>query len=297
MSGLARGCISHTFMSIACLFPGQGSQSKGMGAPLFDRFPDWTAAADEILGYSIRQLCLDDPRDELGQTRFTQPALFVVNAMTFRARREDGKPVPSFVAGHSLGEYNALVAADVFDFAPGLRLVKRRGEIMSEVSGGGMAAVVGLEPTRIEEVLSQHDAGKRLDVANFNSFEQTVIAGPKDDLTAMKPHFDTAGAKLYKVLNVSAPFHSRYMREAETAFGPALTGVDFKAPSMPVISNATAQPYDSAVARETLARQIGQSVRWLDSMLYLLKAGVTDFEEVGPGNVLGKLIQQIRKRI
>src|SRR6185436_13823704 len=239
---------------------------------------------------------VDDPREQLGQPRFTQPALFVVNAMTFRARGEDGKPAPAFVAGHSLGEYNALVAAGVFDFTAGLQMVKRRGEIMSEVSGGGMAAVIGLEPKQIEHVLGQHDAGKRLDVANFNSFEQTVIAGPKDDLGAMKPQFDAAGAKLYKVLNVSAPFHSRYMRDAEAAFGPALAGVTFNAPAIPVISNATAQPYEAAAARDTLARQIGHSVRWLDSMLYLLKAGATEFEEVGPGNVLGKLILQIKKR-
>jgi trans-AT polyketide synthase/acyltransferase/oxidoreductase domain-containing protein len=278
------------------MFPGQGSQSKGMGTALFDRFPDWTRAADEILGYSIRELCVDDPREQLGQTRFTQPALFVVNAMTFRARGEDGKPAPAFVAGHSLGEYNALVAAGVLDFTAGLKLVKRRGEIMSEVSGGGMAAVIGLEPKQIEQVLGQHDAGKRLDVANFNSFEQTVIAGPKDDLVAMKPQFDDAGAKLYKVLNVSAPFHSRYMRGAEAAFGPALASVTFNPPAIPVISNATAQPYEPAAARDTLARQIGHSVRWLDSMLYLMKAGATEFEEVGPGNVLGKLILQIKKK-
>ena len=123
-----------------CLFPGQGSQSKGMGAELFDRYPDWTAEADAVLGFSIRELCVDDPRGELGLTQFTQPALYVVNALTYRARQDDGGAVPDFVAGHSLGEYNALLAAGVFDFATGLRMVKRRGEIMGQVSGGGMAA-------------------------------------------------------------------------------------------------------------------------------------------------------------
>ena len=162
-------------MSIVCMFPGQGSQSKGMGAGLFDRFADWTAEVDAILGYSIRELCLEDPRGELGQTRFTQPALFVVNAMTYRARQQDGRPAPDFVAGHSLGEYNALVAAGVLDFAIGVRLVRRRGEIMSQVSGGGMAAVIGLEPARIEAVLGQTEAGRRLDVANFNSFSTVSI--------------------------------------------------------------------------------------------------------------------------
>src|SRR5689334_8958001 len=120
-------------MSTVYLFPGQGSQSAGMGAGLFDRFADWTAEADGILGYSIRELCLEDPRGELGLTQFTQPALFVVNAMSWRARREDGEADPAFVAGHSLGEYNALLSAGVFDFPTGLRLVQRRGALMGQV--------------------------------------------------------------------------------------------------------------------------------------------------------------------
>ena len=164
-----------------------------MGASLFDRFPDWTADADAILGYSIRDLCLEDPRGEIGLTQFTQPALFVVNALTWRARVESGTPVPSFVAGHSLGEYNALVAAGVFDFASGLRMVQQRGALMGRVGGGGMAAVIGMEPGAIAELLAGSDEGRRLDVANFNSFEQTVIAGPKDDLAAVKPAFEAAG--------------------------------------------------------------------------------------------------------
>jgi malonyl CoA-acyl carrier protein transacylase len=283
-------------MSIVCMFPGQGSQSKGMGADLFDRFADWTAQVDGILGYSIRELCLEDPRGELAQTRFTQPALFVVNAMTYRARQESGRPAPDFVAGHSLGEYNALVAAGVFDFVSGVRLVSRRGQIMSQVSGGGMAAVIGLEPVRIEQLLGETEAGSRLDVANFNSFDQTVIAGPREDLAAVKDQFEAAGARAYIPLNVSAPFHSRYMRDAEAAFGAALADVTFRPPAMPVVSNATGRPYEPAAARETLARQIGHSVRWLDSMLYLVAAGATEFEETGPGTVLGKILQQIRRR-
>src|SRR5579872_3879272 len=155
-------------MSTACLFPGQGSQTKGMGAALFDRFPDWTADADCILGYSIRDLCVNDPRGELGTTAFTQPALFVVNAMTYRARIEDGKPVPAFFAGHSLGEYNALAAAGAFAFEDGVRMVQRRGALMGRVTGGGMAAVIGLDPDRIREVLAGAEPGSRVDVANFN---------------------------------------------------------------------------------------------------------------------------------
>jgi len=156
-----------------------------MGAELFDRFADWTAAADAVLGYSIRELCVDDPRGELGQTAFTQPALYTVNAMLYRARHDSGRPAPAFVAGHSLGEYNALLAAGAFDFTTGLRLVAHRGAIMGRVRGGSMAAVIGLAPADIEAVLSQSEAGRRLDVANYNSFDQTVIAGPKEDLTTV----------------------------------------------------------------------------------------------------------------
>ena len=126
---------------VICLFPGQGSQSKGMGAELFDRYPDWTAQADDVLGFSIRELCVDDPREELRRTQFTQPALFVVNALTYRARIDDGKTVPDFVAGHSLGEFNALLAAGVYDFATGLAMVKRRGQIMGQGRGGGRPSV------------------------------------------------------------------------------------------------------------------------------------------------------------
>ena len=283
-------------MTLICLFPGQGSQSKGMGADLFERYPDWTAAADEVLGFSIRELCVDDPREQLGSTRYTQPALYVVNALMYRARIDDGKPEPAFVAGHSLGEYNALLAAGVFDFATGLGLVKRRGEIMGEVSGGGMAAVIGLEPRRIQEVLDSTEAGRHLDVANFNSYDQTVIAGPKADLESVRSQFEAAGVRAYIPLNVSAPFHSRYMREAQTRFAGMLQDVSLAAPSIPVISNVSAKPYEGDLVRQTLSEQIGNSVRWLESMVYLLGQPEPEFEEVGPGSVLSKLLAQIKKR-
>jgi len=267
-----------------------------MGGPLFDRFADWTAQADGILGYSIRELCVDDARGELGLTQFTQPALFIVNAMTYRARLEDGGTAPAFVAGHSLGEYNALLAAGAFDFATGLALVKRRGALMGQVTGGGMAAIIGMAPSRIQDILQGSDEGRRLDVANFNSFEQTVIAGPTADIAAVEPHFKAAGVKLFVPLKVSAPFHSRYMREPMAEFASFLGGYTFVPPAIPVVTNATAGPYAPDNVRDTLASQIGSAVRWLDSMLFLLDQGVTEFVEVGPGNVLGKLIAQIRKR-
>ena len=283
-------------MSIACLFPGQGSQSKGMGRDLFDRFADWSHEADAVLGYSVRDLCLEDADRRLGQTQFTQPALFVVNAMTWRARRESDRPAPAFVAGHSLGEYNALLAADVFDFATGVRLVQERGRLMGEVRGAGMAAVIGLDPDRIREVLGASDAGRALDVANFNSFDQTVIAGPKPALADIKSALEGAGARTVIPLNVSAPFHSRYMQPVQEAFDRFLAPLTFRPPVIPVVSNLTATPYAADSIRPTLAGQIASSVRWLDSMLYLLQQGVTEFEETGPGSVLTKLVAQIKKK-
>lgn len=283
-------------MSIICLFPGQGSQTKGMGGDLFDRYADWTAEADAILGYSIRELCLDDPRDELVLTNFTQPALYVVNALMYRARQDAGGAPPAFLAGHSLGEYDALLAAGVIDFATGLRLVQRRGQLMARVGGGAMAAVIGLEPGRIQNLLQESDAGRRIDVANFNSYDQTVLAGPKDDLAAVRQTFEGAGARAFIPLNVSAPFHSRYMREAQSEFAAFLRDVTFHPPAVPVISNVSAKPCEPDMVRQTLSEQIGNSVRWLESMLYLLERPDPQFEEVGPGTVLTKLLAQTRKR-
>lgn len=284
-------------MSLICLFPGQGSQSKGMGAELFDRYPDWTAEADAILGYSIRQLCVEDAENQLGLTQFTQPALYTVNALTYRARLDDGGAAPDFVAGHSLGEYNALQVAGVFSFGTGLQLVKQRGALMGQVSGGGMAAVIGLAPEQIQEVLESTEAGRRIDVANFNSFDQTVIAGPKDDLAVVKAQFESAGVRAYIPLNVSAPFHSRYMRTAQVTFAAVLQDVSFAPPQIPVISNVSARPYEADLVRQTLSEQIGNSVRWLESMLFLLSQPDATFEEVGPGSVLSKLLAGIRKKM
>ena len=285
-------------VTLTCIFPGQGSQSKGMGADLFERFGDWTITADAILGYSIRELCVLDPHDALVKTEFTQPALFVINAMTYRARLESGGRSPDFVAGHSLGEYNALAAAGVFDFETGLRLVQKRGEIMGRVRGGGMAAVIGLDPAKIEHVLGESEEGRRLDVANFNTQEQTVIAGPLDAIAAVKPAFMSAGARAYIPLNVSAPFHSRYMKDAEHEFARFLETVRFHPPVITAMSNVTGLPHagDAAAVRDTLAKQIGHSVRWLDTMQYLLRQPEPEFEEVGPGSVLTKMLAQIKKK-
>jgi polyketide biosynthesis malonyl-CoA-[acyl-carrier-protein] transacylase/trans-AT polyketide synthase/acyltransferase/oxidoreductase domain-containing protein len=262
-----------------------------MGKELFDRFPEQVAQADAELGYSIRALCLEDAREQLNQTQFTQPALYVVNALTHLAKLEDTGRTPLAVAGHSLGEYNALHAAGAFDFVTGLRLVRERGRLMSRVSGGGMAAIIGLPPDRVEAVLAASSTGT-IDVANYNSFDQTVIAGPKDDIVAAASAFEKAGARVIQ-LKVSAPFHSRYMRDAELAFDAFARGFTIGAPRIPIIANATARPYDPQRMHETLVGQITSPVRWLDTVLYLLERPEPSIEEVGPGTVLSRLTTQI----
>src|SRR5436305_5494221 len=163
------------------LFPGQGSQRIGMGNTLFDEFKAITARADEILGYSIKELCLQDPHQQLGQTQFTQPALYVVNALSYLKKMKEAGQAPAYVSGHSLGEYNALFAAGAFDFETGLQLVKKRGELMSQATGGGMAAVIGFTLEQVDQILKEYGLTS-IDIANYNTPTQIVLAGLKADI-------------------------------------------------------------------------------------------------------------------
>ncbi len=278
------------------VFPGQGSQKVGMGAGLFEQFPNETAQADQILGYSIRQLCLEDPRKELDQTQFTQPALYVVNALSHLKKLRETSLGPDFLAGHSLGEYNALLAAEVFDFITGLKLVKQRGLLMSRATGGSMAAVLGLAIPVLREVLAS-PAFSGVDVANFNSPAQVVISGPSDQVNAVRPALESAGARMVIPLKVSAAFHSRYMKPASEDFRRFLDGFTFSAPRIPVIANVTAAPYDGSSVKDNLSRQIASSVRWTDTIQLLLRQPDAQFEEVGPGLVLTGLIRQIKTSV
>lgn len=281
---------------LCCMFPGQGSQHKGMGEGLFEAFPDQTRAADEILGYSIAALCLDDPDGLLDRTQYTQPALYTVNALTYLQHREAGDPEPEYVLGHSLGEYSALFAAGLFDFETGLKLVKRRGALMAEAEGGGMAAVIGLTPEAVARVIEA--AGlDGIDVANLNAPSQTVVSGLRQEVLDAREAFEAAGAKMYLPLKVSGAFHSRYMTEFRERFADYLEGFELAAPRIPVISNAEARPYELERARELLCAQLTSPVRWTESIAYLLERGVDDFQEYGPGNVMAGLVRKIRKEL
>lgn len=281
-------------MSTIYMFPGQGSQTKGMGEELFDKYRSHIKTADEILGYSLKTLCLEDPDNQLNLTQFTQPALFTVTSLMYLDKLEESDTKPNFVAGHSLGEYTALFAAGAFDFETGVKLVRKRGELMGKAAGGGMAAVIGLGREQVQDVLAKSGI-ETIDVANFNSPTQTILSGPKDDLTAAKPHFEEGGAKRYLPLKVSAAFHSRYMEEAAADFERFISTIELGDPELPVIANVTAQPYKPGEIRDNLTKQITHSVRWQESIQYLMDQPDPQFEEIGPGNVLTKLVQQIQK--
>ena len=279
-------------MNDVYVFPGQGSQKIGMGEELFDKYSDLISRADEILGYSVKELCLEGPIEKLSQTQFTQPALYIVNALNFYEKEKEAEDAPAYTAGHSLGEYNALLAAGVFDFATGLKLVAKRGEIMSKVEGGGMAAVLGMSSADIKKTLEDSGLDK-IDVANFNSPKQTVLSGMKEDIVAAEEAFKAAGAKRYVVLPVSGAFHSRYMEGPQEEFKEFASQFEFNAPKIPVISNINATEYEADNILYTLTGQISSSVRWVETIELIKSKGEFEFSELGPGKVLTSLIRQI----
>ncbi len=274
------------------IFPGQGSQLRGMGAGLFEEFPDLTRQASDILGYSIEELCLQDPRKELNQTQFTQPAIYVVSALAYFKRIRESRTEPDMFAGHSLGEFNALMAAGCFDFELGLKLVKKRGELMSRVTNGGMAAIMNAKSEKIESILRERGAAS-IDITIYNSELQSVIGGPKDELAKVEPYFRDAGI-LYYPLNTSGAFHSRYIAPVGEEFRAYLANIPLSPLNKPVIANVTAQPYRDADVVKNIVDQLSKPVRWWQSMQYLLALGDMEIEEVGHGDVLTKLLHHIR---
>jgi trans-AT polyketide synthase/acyltransferase/oxidoreductase domain-containing protein len=282
----------------AVIFPGQGSQFRGMGKDLFPLYPEQVRRASEILGYSVEDLCLNDRDGLLAKTQYTQPALYVVNALHYyreQALQVDGEAgrAPAFFAGHSLGEYNALHAAGVFSFEDGLRLVKKRGELMGRAGGGGMAAVLGASAGQIRVVLDEHRLDG-VDIANLNTPTQTVIAGDHEALAAAAELFATLKLRCVP-LNVSAPFHSRHMQPVEAEFADYLSQFTFAAPTATVIANATARPYDGSAIARTLASQIASPVQWVDSIRYVMGKGDIEFQEMG-ANILSKMVHEIRTK-
>ncbi len=279
------------------MFPGQGSQSRGMGGALFDEFKELTVQADHILGYSIKELCLEDRDGALSKTQFTQPALYVVNALTyFKKIRESGIP-PDFLAGHSLGEFNALLAAGCFDFEVGLELVRKRGELMGRAGDGAMAAILNATKEEILDILRDNGL-ENVDLANYNSPSQIVISGARDEITRAQPFF--TGKMRYYPLNTSGAFHSRFMADSGEEFRSYLGNFTFSDPQIPVISNVTARPYEPGAILDNLSKQICSTVRWSESIQFLLETSAgtgtdMEFEELGSGDVLTKLVFTIKQ--
>lgn len=279
------------------LFPGQGSQAKGMGAGLFERYPHLVARADAILGYSIAELCLEDPRGELNKTQFTQPALYVVNALSYFSKVEEGG-APDFLAGHSLGEFNALMAAGCFDFETGLKLVQKRGALMAQMRGGAMAAILNASGEMITDIL-QANGLHNVYLANMNTPLQTVISGQADEVARASPCFQMVGKMRFYPLATSGAFHTPFMNEAMEQFRAFLQDVSFAPPSIPVLANVTGKPYQADTILDTLASQIASTVRWCDCMQYLMALaharGVTaSFVDCGHGDVLSRMASMVR---
>ncbi len=275
----------------AIMFPGQGAQFKGMGRNLFEKYMDETNLASKILGYDIKELCLEDPKHVLGQTQFTQPALYVVNAFRFYEIQKEMKP--TYFLGHSLGEYNALLAAGAFSFEDGLRMVQKRGELMAAASGGGMVAVLGLNE---EELTQKLEIGGHhgIDIANYNTPSQIVVSGKKSDITTLLKDFDQQEIKAIPLF-VSAPFHSRYMKPAADEFKKFIENLNFSSLTVPVIANTTGKPYQNGEIVTYLSSQIASSVKWMDSIRFLMGKEIGEYEELG-GSILTKMVNQIKEK-
>lgn len=276
------------------MFPGQGVQRPGMGADLFDLFPQEVEAADGVLGYSIRELCLHNPEGRLSDTRYAQPAVFFVSALDARRRLAqegcEAEPVACYV-GHSLGEYNALTAAGCLDLTDALRLVRARAEAMAAVRGGAMSAVAGIGAAEVASALRAARV-QHVYVANWNSDRQTVIAGGLDEIADAAGALRDAGARAVVPLPVSGPFHTPLMAPAARAYLPALKDQEFRPPAVPVVSGVTAAAFDPARAAALLATQITAPVEWVRTVRALRAGGVTRFDEAN-GTTLTSLLSAI----
>ncbi len=287
-----------TRKTIAWVFPGQGSQVVGMGQDLAEVYPAARAVfeeADELLGWSLSSLCFNGPKEELDDTINAQPALLTASMAALRAlQAEDRLPEPAFVAGHSMGEYTALVAAGALSFADGLRLVRERGRLMKlagERAPGRMAAIIGLADEVVEEVCAGVDG---VQVANYNSPGQVVISGTREAVETASEVLKARGARRVIPLAVSIPSHSELMASIVEEFARAVERTPMEAPEVPLVANVTGEPItDVDQIRQELTRQLTSSVQWVRSVRRMSEAGVTSFLEIGPGKVLAGLIRRI----
>lgn len=284
---------------VAFVFPGQGSQFVGMGQDLAARFPEAKevfAAADGALGEKLSAVCFQGPEDALKLTANTQPAILTASiaAQAVLAKRV---PAPVFAAGHSLGEYSALVASGALSFTEAVRAVRVRGRLMQEAvppGVGAMAAVLGLSSDAVKRICGEVADGQVLEPANYNSPEQTVIAGHAAAVERAKSPLKDAGARRVVPLAVSAPFHCALMEPVKAPLRDGLAAIAFKPPTSPVVTNVEAKPNsDPARVAALLIEQVTRPVRWVESVEEMCRGGVSRFVEVGPGKVLRGLIRQI----
>ena len=294
-------------MVTAIVFPGQGSQAPGMGKDLAEKFAvarQVFEEADDALGFAISRLCFDGPAEDLQLTENTQPAILTVSVAAFRAMLAAGIEAPAFVAGHSLGEYSALVATDALSLSDAVRTVRARGRYMQEavpVGTGAMAAVIGGELSDIERICAEASAnalnGQVCSIANLNAPNQAVIAGTAEAVDRAVELLSGVARKVIK-LKVSAPFHCALMKPAQDRLATDLERLSFNQPAMPVVTNVDARATTAPdELRDALVRQVSAPVRWVESMQLLIKQGVDTFVEAGPGKVLSGLMRQISRDV
>jgi [acyl-carrier-protein] S-malonyltransferase len=286
---------------IACIFPGQGSQKVGMGQALAEAFPVCRQAFDEAdaaLGEPISRLCFEGPEERLTLTENQQPAILTASVAAYRLLTSRGL-APAFVAGHSLGEYSANVAAGTFSFADAVRVVRRRGRYMQEavpVGTGAMAAILGLDEDQVAQACAQAAQGEVVSPANLNGGGQIVIAGAAAAVARAGEAAKALGARRVVPLQVSAPFHCALMQPAEARLEPDLRGIETADPKIPIVANVDAAPKREAwAAVNALIAQVSAPVRWEAVVRRLASEGVTTYVEVGPGTVLSGMVKRIQK--